>query len=299
MALNVNDITGYVEEQRLPLIKKTVVGGDTIAKINLQTGVKGSAALNILNTAVVLQDGSNCGWNEEGTSEMTQRVLKTSPIAVNMSFCDKKLLDTWANYDVKVAAGQKELPFAEDFIEGVVKQVIGANEKLIWQGDATNGSGNLALFDGFLTILAGEASVITDTLSGATVSDCINAAYDAIPSNIITKASIFVGQDMFKTYVQELTNANLYHYNPKVDGSFTVVMPGTEVAVYGVAGLNGTDKVVASDAENLFVGVDLAGDDEKFEFWYSQDNREFRLAIEYNMGVQVAFPDEVVVITKA
>lgn len=298
MALNVNDITGYVEEQRLPLIKKTVIGADTITKANLQTGIKGSGALNILNTEVVLGDGSNCGWNEAGESKVSQRVLKTGAIKVNMSFCDKKLLDTWMNYEVKVAAGQKELPFAEDFIGGVIDSIKAANEKQIWQGDTNGSAANLTNFDGFLTILSGETSVITDTVTG-TAKDLIDKAYELIPVDVLEKAVIYVGKDTFKEYVQLLTNANLYHYNPKVDGSFTVVMPGTEVAVYGVAGLNGTDKVVASDAENLFVGVDLAGDDEKFEFWYSQDNREFRLAIEYNMGVQVAYPDEVVVITKA
>lgn len=297
MALNVNDITGYVEEQRLPLIKKTVIGADTITKANLQTGIKGSGALNILNTEVVLGDGSNCGWNEAGESKVSQRVLKTGAIKVNMSFCDKKLLDTWMNYEVKVAAGQKELPFAEDFIGGVIDSIKAANEKQIWQGDTNGSAANLTNFDGFLTILSGETSVITATVTG-TAKDLIDKAYELIPVDVLEKAVIYVGKDTFKEYVQLLTNANLYHYNPKVDGSFTVVMPGTEVVVYGVAGLNGTDKAVAGDKDNFVVGVDLAGDDEKFEFWYSMDNREFRLAVEYNMGVQVAFPDEVVVVSK-
>ena len=43
----------------------------------------------------------------------------------------------------------------------------------------------------------------------------------------------------------------------------------------------------------------MMNDEEKFELWYSQDFREFRLAIEFNAGVQVAFPDEVVLGAKA
>ena len=39
---------------------------------------------------------------------------------------------------------------------------------------------------------------------------------------------------------------------------------------------------------------DMEGDSEKFEFWYSQDNREYRIAMDYNLGVQVAFPNMVV-----
>ena len=64
--------------------------------------------------------------------------------------------------------------------------------------------------------------------------------------------------------------------------------------------LNGTKKIVAGDLKgNFFYGTDLEGDQEVFDLWYSKDNQEFRLAIKFNAGVQVAFPDQVVVKTIA
>lgn len=58
--------------------------------------------------------------------------------------------------------------------------------------------------------------------------------------------------------------------------------------------MNGTKKVVAADfANNIFYGTDMEGDEEIFDLWYSKDNQEFRLAINF-AGVQVAFPDQVV-----
>ena len=36
----------------------------------------------------------------------------------------------------------------------------------------------------------------------------------------------------------------------------------------------------------------MQNDNETFDFWYSKDNQEFRLAINFVEGVQVAFPDE-------
>ena len=41
--------------------------------------------------------------------------------------------------------------------------------------------------------------------------------------------------------------------------------------------------------------VDMMDDAEKFEMWYSKDFDEYRLAIQYNLGVQFAFADELVV----
>ena len=44
----------------------------------------------------------------------------------------------------------------------------------------------------------------------------------------------------------------------------------------------------------MFYGTDLENGEELFDIWYSKDNREFRLAIEFTAGVQVAFQDEIV-----
>ena len=51
MAIDVNALGAYVDEQRLPLIKKAVIGSKSASLFNLQTGVKNKAKLNLLSTA--------------------------------------------------------------------------------------------------------------------------------------------------------------------------------------------------------------------------------------------------------
>ena len=290
MAINVSSLTAYVEEQRLPLIRKTIFAAPSVRFFNLQTGIKHSAALNILNTTVAFGDGATCGWDEAGTSAFSQRILEVGNFKVNMSFCDKAMLKYWNGYEVRVAAGQKSLPFEEDFVAGVIDGIKEKMERNIWQGVKAQDR-----MDGVLTILAGEASVITPTIpQAATIYEKVLEVYKAIPASILDRAAIFMGVDDFRDLVLELTAKNLYHYDPKVDAEMEIVLPGTSTKVHGVAGLNGTDKVVAANPENIYYGVDMEGDDEKFDLWYSQDNQEFRLAINFNAGVQVAFPDEVV-----
>ena len=291
MAINVSGLTAYVEEQRLPLIRKTIFAAPSVKHFNLQTGIKHAAALNILNTTVAFGDGATCGWNEAGTSAFSQRVLEVGNFKVNMSFCDKAMLKYWNGYDVRVAAGQKSLTFEEDFVNGIIDGVKDKLEGLIWKGvKATDG------MDGILTILsAASASTVQPTLaSGDTIYEKTVKAYQAIPAKILDKAAIFMGVDNFRDLVLELTAKNLYHYSPEVDGAMEIVLPGTSTKVYGVAGLNGQKAIVAGNPENIYYGVDMEGDEEKFDLWYSKDNQEFRLAINFNAGVQVAFPDEIV-----
>lgn len=293
MAINVSALTAYVEEQRLPLIRKTVFAAPSTKYFNLQTGIKHSAALNILNTEVAFGDGATCGWNEAGTSSFSQRTLEVGNYKVNMSFCDKAMLKYWNGYEVRVAAGQKSLPFEEDFVAGIIDGVRVKLENMIWKGVKATDK-----MDGLLTILKAEGSVIKPTIdSGATIYEKTIAAYKAIPAGKLESASIFMGVDNFRDLVLELTAKNLYHYSPEVDSALEIVLPGTNTKVRGVAGLNGEKAIVAADGENIYFGVDMEGDEERFDLWYSQDNQEFRLAINFNAGVQVAFPDEVVLAT--
>ena len=288
MAINVSALTAYVDEQRLPLIRKTIFAAPSVKHFNLQTGVKHSAALNILNTTVAFGDGATCGWDEAGSSAFSQRTLEVGNYKVNMSFCDKAMLKYWNGYDVRVAPGQKTLPFEEDFVNGVIDGVAEKLETIIWQGVKATDK-----IDGILTILGKESTVIK-TEKGTTIYDSVLNAYKAIPAKKLDKAAMFIGVDKFRDLVLELTAKNLYHYNPAVDEKMEIVLPGTNTRVIAVSGLNGKTSVVAADPENIYYGVDMEGDEEKFDLWYSQDNQEFRLAINFNAGVQVAFPDEVV-----
>lgn len=295
MAINVNSLPAYVEEKKLGLIRQAVIGARTVEEVNLQTGIKGATALNLLNTDVTLADGSDCGWTEAGTSTISQRILTPGYIKVNMSFCDKTLLKTWMNYDVRVAAGQKTLPFEEDFINGVVEDVKAKLEKELWQGDTDNGG----RFDGFAKIIDAAEVETYDYSSDASITSVVNGVYALIPTAAYEKGDVvmFLGYDMYRKYIQELiANGNLVITNVINDVAMpsSVLIPGTNVRVIPVAGLDGTGRVFASYRDNFVYGTDLADDNEKFDFWYSQDNREFRLAIEFAAGVQVAFPDLIV-----
>lgn len=297
MAINVSTLTEYVDEQRLPLISKAVLGSKSAKLFNLQTGVKYKSKINLLSTAVTFGDGSTCGFDAAGTSTLSQREIEAGLVKVNMEFCDKDLLPTWAQHEVKVAAGAKSLPFEQEFIDGVLAGTNANLEKAIWQGDTDSLDANLKAFDGLIKILDAETSVIEPVLptAPATVSEALKAVYMAIPVEVLEGASIVVGMDTYRSYVMELTEKNLFQYNPVVDAANELVMPGTTTKVIGVPGLNGTKRIFAMDlAKNVFYGTDMENDQEKFIFKADEKQGNHYLIINFNAGVQVAFPDQVV-----
>lgn len=294
--IDVTALSNYVEEKRLPLIAKSFLRGKTIELVQLETGVKQDTALNLIGSEISLQDGSECGWKDEGSVILSQRQLKPVFLKVNMSFCDKDLLKKWASYEVKLAAGREELPFEEAFMNEIANSINEAIEKLIWTGDSQNAGGDPEP-DGYLTILEANNSGVVDVTwaQGTSAYNKIKAVYNAIPAEIVEKDDtvIFVGEDTYRSFIQDLVAANLFHFNPDYkNGEY--MLPGTSVRVIAVNGLNGEDKIVAGRLSNFFYGVGAEDDKDTFDFWYSKDNREFRLAVYFAIAAQVAYPNEIV-----
>ena len=257
--------------------------------VNVQSDVKYKSVLNLVNVAPVLQDGSACGWTPEGNAELSQRVITAPVIKVNQNFCHKDFLKYWTNFETRVGIGEEKMAFDEYFTNAIVENIKAKNEKLIWQGD-TDGEGELALTDGFLKVIGNEAV----TAATATKAyDAIKAVYMAIPEKVLDKAVIFVGADVYRQFIQEMVDKNLYHYSAN-DSNQEFMFPATNTKVIAVNGLNGTKKIVAARPENMFIGVDNLDDSTRFDFFYSKDNDEYRLMIQYNLGAQVAFTDEIV-----
>lgn len=300
MAINVEALGTYVDEQRVPLLRKAVMGARTAYHFNLMTGVKGATKLNLLETNVQFGDGNECGWAEAGESKLSQRTLTPGAIKINMSFCDKKLLKTWMNYEVKVAAGQKTLPFEEDFMAGVGEGINQNLEKALWQGDTASDDANLNKFDGIIKI-AGEAELAHTTTYGDdwTKSRVVADVYAHIPSAAYHKGEVvmYVGEDFYRAYIQELiANGNLVITTGLNDVAMpeSILIPATNVRIIGVGGLNGTDKVYASYRDNFVYGVDLTGDEETYDLFYDRKEQAHLLAVSFVAGTQIAFPDMVV-----
>ena len=289
MAYNATGLTDYVEQNNLPLISEAIVGGEFMEEFNIQTGIKATSSLNYLDVDVTLQDGSACGFNALGGDTFTQRDITVTPLKVNKTWCPKDLTAKWMGYTVKTAANGQELPFEQYLLGEVNKKVqslIGFN---LWQGDTATSGATYSDFDGVLTITG--TTTLTGVTSGMSVYDATLYVYNNIPANVIDNAVIYMGKDSYRTFIQDILAKNLFQVDSQ-EGDFIYVLPATNIRVKGINYLNGTKKIVATDPKNIYIGTDMEGDYEAYDLFWSQDDRLYKLVIEFKAGVQIAFPDE-------
>lgn len=297
MAFNVSGLTAYVQENKDMLLTKAILEGDTIAMAHKQLGIKTKERIHYLDLTPVFQDGSACGFSANGSTNFTEREIETAAIKINDQWCDKDLLGKYAEYLVRFTAGQTELNFEQEIMALYRKKIAEALEKAVWVGDKSSADANLNKFDGFVTIAEGAdsgATITASTSTADTIYDKVKKVYKLIPEAILDKAVIFVSPADFRDLGLDLVEN--FKYNSELIGPETkdILLPGTNTKVHKTMGLSGSHKIYAADPENMFVGADLMNDSEVLKVWFSDDNDVFRLKVEFNLGVQTAFPDMVV-----
>jgi len=312
MAFSISSLTNYTKENEAQLVTSSVLGAKTAALIksagNVMVGVKSAQTINIMDTDAFFQTGGTCGWNASGTTSFTQRTVTVGKIKVQESLCPKSLEAKYLQKALPTGSVYDSIPFEQDFTDRKAKTIAAQLETALWQGDTTSANGNLNKFDGLIKLI-GAASGVTDAnvsgyISGApltsitatNVVSLFDGVYKAIPAKVVSADDMVIvcGVDTFRTYTIALKNSNLfaYSFDGKADSEF--VLPGTSIRVIALNGLNGTNDVYAMRLSNLFLGTDLLNEEEKFDIFFAKEADEVRFAAEFKMGVNIAFPDEIV-----
>jgi hypothetical protein len=312
MGFNVDALAAYTEQNEALLVTDSVLGAKTAALIksagNVMVGVKSAETINIMDTDAIFQAGGSCGFTASGSTTFTQRTVTVGKIKVNESLCPKDLEAKYLQKALPTGSMYDSIPFEQEFADKKAKTIAAQLEVALWQGDTTSGNANLSRFDGLVKLIGAASGVVAansstfisgaplSSITAANVISIFDGVYQAIPAEVVAAddMTIFCGQDVFRTYTVALKNANQFHYSIDVKADSEFVLPGTMIKVVALAGLNGTNKVYAMRLSNLFLGTDLLNEEEKFEIFYAKEADQVRFVSEFKMGVNVAFPDEIV-----
>jgi hypothetical protein len=310
MALDLSGLTNYVKENELQLTSAAIFSAKTASLIeaqgNVQVGIKSAETINVMTTDAVFQAGGTCGFNSSGTTTITQRTITVGKIKIQESICPKVFEAKYTQKALREGSSYDYMAYGAEYSAQKVERIGAALETAIWQGDTGSGNAQLNKFMGIGTIIdalgfggagdpiAGNTGALT-TLTSSNVIAAVDGVFAALPAALLDKSDvvIFCGNDTFREYVIALRNQNLFHY-PVDAANMELVVPGTAIKLIGVNGLNGTDKMFGLSMSNLYLGTDLLNEQDRFELFYAKEADEMRFVVEFKMGVQVAFPDEVV-----
>ena len=304
MALNVNGLTAYVDQVKMDLIKKMILGGRSTSFLTVQPGIKSAASINLLSSNLVAQAGG-CGFTDAGETILTQNTLNVCPLKVNESICIDQLEQYYTQVMLQPGSYDTDFGFEQIYTEEKVSQVSSLIDTLIWQGN-TSVTGQTGLCDGFIklanttysgSVVDGNVSNYT-AITASNIISIVDEAIQVIPTNIIAEDDLYLycGYDFARLYFTALRNANLYNY-PSVEtgaNDFMITIPSSNVKLVAVKGLTGSNKFFITTKSNAYFGCDLLDDYENLQIFYSMDFQEVRVVAKWKSGVNAAFWDYVV-----
>ena len=311
MGFDISALSNYTIQNEKLLVTKSLFDAKTQQVIqsagNVMAGVKSAETINVLTSDAVFQTGGTCGFNSSGSTAFTQRTVTVGKIKVHESLCPKTLESKYTQLALAAGSMPEAIPFEKQYTDlkaGIIAEQL---ESGLWLGDTASADVNLNKFDGLNKLIdasgvaiAGNTTAIA-TATGITAANALTIVKNiknAIPARVKGKKDVRVwcGWDVFDVLVDAYVNANLFNYGTSQlsyeSGEFTI--PGTAYKVTAVHGLDGSNRLFAIRDSNIYMGCDILGEEDKWEIFYAKEAMEVRFVSEWKLGINVAFPAEIV-----
>jgi len=304
-------LPAYIDENSDVLYTRLVNQSKSVRLMQTVEGIKGTQALQLLDSTIVWQNGASCGFNPGGTDALSQKTITVADIKVEKEFCNKDLVGFWAQRKLKPGAGAElaELPFEETIMNELLLQNQKKIEYAIWQGDTNSMNPDLNRFDGFekqLSNLAGVINLNTGNVAAITDNNALavfRAAFEAMGSTLTQdeRFAMYTSWANVQHLISNLITLNLYNYNPgALQGGVMmdeyVIIPGTRCKVWYVEGLTGSDNIYAGLAGGMgefIVGTDTEGDFTKIESGYDARLQSLWFRLQFRLGVTFPFANQI------
>lgn len=316
-SIDLSGLSKYTDQLSQALISEAVLQGTTFKYISLLPGVPHATAINLMTSTLVAQAGG-CGiTNPTGSVVPQQKVLTVCPLKVEENICEDDLKQYWLGKLIQDGSYVEELSprqFAQVYSADKVNKLGALIEDYYWKGSSTGTySASLTLCNGLLHLLdttySGSVVSGNGTFSGGTTMTTANAIaiVDSMISAMNTSVSdilgrgdltLFMSYSNFNLLITALRNINYFHSTTGQEnvgnGRWEFMFPGQPVRIVATRGLNGTNRMVLTSAQNLYYGFDAESDYTKFRIWYEQNYDDIRFRAKFKIGAQLAYPQYVI-----
>ena len=250
----------YAGELALPFVSAALKSGATLANGWIRTidDVYYKAVINQIEGASLIANAS-CDFTDGGSVTITENVLTTKELAVNIDLCKKTMRQSWLAADTGNSLNSNMPTAFSDYVIGHIAGLVAQQvENDIWTGaDATGGE-----FEGFLTATTGIFVVDGTVNAVTTISPYTKAiivvemekVLDACSSEVLAKPdfALYVSPKTAFLYQQHLGSegySNDYQANAKPSNIYGY-------PVYACPGMP-DNQIVATYESNLVFGSNI------------------------------------------
>jgi|GEM_PF-2217370 len=299
------DVSGLpaFTDNTLPDIKTDLIANsDFLADLTLETGIKGTREIALLNANVVLKAKVGCTTSPDGAVVFTDKALTTVLLQAGVEFCNEdlngKMTQILNTLGTATQNGQLPADLETILMAYLTKLLARKAQRVVILGDTTSLDAELALFDGLVKKIEADATVANFT-SGAVAITAANAyglaygVFKAINPELMDNGmpvTLFMGRSAALFVLESWNAANPYTQVsvPAGGTSMRFTLPLTDIEVRTLPELNGLDKMFAIPMSLAYLGVDLESDME-LVIKYDDYNDKLKAEASFRLGTEFIF----------
>ena len=289
----------YAGELALPFVSAALKSGATLANGWIRTidDVYYKAVINQIESASLIKNAT-CDFTDTGSVTITENVLETKELAVNIDLCKKTMRQSWLASDTGNSLNSNMPAAFSDYVIGHMAGIVAQQvENDIWTGaDATAGE-----FEGFTTattgIFATDGNVngvtLAATFTKANIVVEIEKVLDDVTSQVLAKPdfALYVSPKTAFFYQQHLGSegfSNDYQANAKPSNIYGY-------PIYACPGMQ-DNQIVATYESNLVFGSNIQTnltEVRTIDMSPIDGSDNVRFVMRYSAGVQVGVGGDV------
>jgi hypothetical protein len=295
---DVDNLQPYTNEQSTEFIQDLIGSSVFLSKVRSLEGVKRRQAIKLLSGDVKLQAMEGCTTNPDGSITFDDRIIETVRLYFGVELCNEDLNGHYTEMLNAVGSNNQDgvMPLEAVLLAYLNKQLAKKAQRVGLIGDETSLDTELALFDGFITLLEADPAVVTANI-GANAFDTAMNVVNAIDEDVLdneVEHEIICSRATAQAILTHIYNDKDYNALTvdveRANGQLSFVLPTTATRVTSVNTLQGNPNMYLVCYPYMFLGSDVESDMDGIEVKYDDYNNKLKAEVSFRMGVQFVYP---------
>jgi hypothetical protein len=295
---DVDNLQPYTNEQSTEFIQDLIGSSVFLSKVRSLEGVKRRQAIKLLSGDVKLQAMEGCTTNPDGSITFDDRIIETVRLYFGVELCNEDLNGHYTEMLNALGSNNQDgvMPLEAVLLAYLNKQLAKKAQRVGLIGDETSLDTELALFDGFITLLEADTDVVTATIGAnafETAMNVVNAIDEDVLDNEI-EHEIICSRATAQAILTHIYNDKDYNALTvdveRANGQLSFVLPTTATRVTSVNTLQGNSNMYLVCYPYMFLGSDVESDMDGIEVKYDDYNNKLKAEVSFRMGVQFVYP---------
>jgi hypothetical protein len=295
---DVENLAPYTNEQSTEFIQDLIGSSVFLSKVRSLEGVKRRQAIKLLSGDVKLQAMEGCTTNPDGSITFDDRIIETVRLYFGVELCNEDLNGHYTEMLNAVGSNNQDgvMPLEAVLLAYLNKQLAKKAQRVGLIGDETSLDTELALFDGFITLLEADSDVVTANIGAnafETAMNVVNAINEDVLDNEVEHEIICsrATAQAILTYIYNDKDYNALTVDvERANGQLSFVLPTTATRVTSVNTLQGNSNMYLVCYPYMFLGSDVESDIDGIEVKYDDYNNKLKAEVSFRMGVQFVYP---------